>query len=148
MNSDSPSESLTPPSESKVAHSALARAGWFALGWCCVALGGVGVVVPGLPSTGFFVGAAGCFSRSSPRFERWVLNLPGVGPLVRDYRAGLGMPLRAKKTALIMMWLAIGLSAGFIIGPIVIRLVVVALGLVGSWVIVVQTPTKPEPASP
>ncbi len=143
MSSDLPDDSLIPLAESKVAHSPLARACWFALGWVCVALGGVGVVVPGLPSTGFFVGAAGCFSRSSPRFERWVLNLPGVGPLVRDYRAGLGMPLRAKKTALIMMWTAIGLSAGVLIEPLVIRLIVVALGLVGTWVIVVKTPTKP-----
>ncbi len=143
MNSDSTSDTGAPLADSKVAHSPLARAFWFVLGWACVAIGGIGVVVPGLPSTGFFVGAAGCFSRSSPRFERWVLNLPGVGQLVRDYRAGLGMPLRAKKTALIMMWLAIGLSAGVLIEPLAIRLIVVGLGLVGSWVIVVRTPTKP-----
>lgn len=69
---------------------------WIVAGLGCVALGGVGVVVPGLPSTIFFIGAAACFTRSSPRLERWVLGLPGVGQLVRDHRAGLGMPRRAK----------------------------------------------------
>jgi hypothetical protein len=69
---------------------------WIVAGLGCVALGGIGVVLPGLPSTIFFIGAASCFTRSSPRLERWVLGLPGVGQLVRDHRAGLGMPRRAK----------------------------------------------------
>ena len=57
-------------------------------GFVAVGLGTVGIVVPGLPTTGFFVLAAACFARSSPRFERWVLDLPGVGPMVRDHRDG------------------------------------------------------------
>ena len=69
---------------------------WFALGWVCVALGFIGAVLPVMPSTVFFIAAAACFARSSPRFEAWVLNLPGVGPLVRDYRAGTGMPRRVR----------------------------------------------------
>ena len=40
------------------------RVGWVVAGLACVALGGVGVVVPGLPTTVFFIGAAACFSRS------------------------------------------------------------------------------------
>jgi uncharacterized protein len=73
---------------------------WLLAGLGCVALGGVGVVVPGLPSTIFFIGAAACFTRSSPRLEHWVLGLPGVGQMVRDHRAGLGMPRRAKVFAI------------------------------------------------
>lgn len=69
---------------------------WFLAGWVAVGIGAVGVVVPGLPTTVFFIVAAACFSRSSPRFERWVLGLPKVGPMVRDHRNGLGMPRRAK----------------------------------------------------
>ena len=47
--------------------------------------------------TVFFVIAAWCFSRSSPRLERWVLNLPHIGPLVHDYRAGLGIEAALKE---------------------------------------------------
>ena len=118
------------------------RLAWLVLGWLLVGIGGIGVIVPGLPSTGFFILAAGCFSKCSPRFEQWILDLPGVGPLVRDYRAGLGMPKRAKIQANLMMWLAIGISAGFVVDIGLVRLAIVALGLIGSYWIVVRTPTK------
>ncbi|MCO8126563.1 YbaN family protein [Acidimicrobiia bacterium EGI L10123] len=78
----------------------MARFLWLLAGLGCVGLGGLGVVVPGLPSTIFFIGAAACFTRSSPRLEQWVLGLPGVGQMVRDHRAGLGMPRRAKFAAI------------------------------------------------
>lgn len=124
--------------------SAPARWAWFTLGWVAVALGGLGVVVPGLPTTGFFVLAASCFARSSPRFERWVLDLPGVGPLVRDYRAGMGMPRRAKVIAISMMAVAVGLSAGLAIDLWWARLAVVALGLVGVYVVLRRVPTREQ----
>lgn len=107
-----------------------------------VALGGIGIVVPGLPTTVFFILAASCFARSSPRFERWVLDLPKVGPMVRDHRDGLGMPSRAKVLALAMMWAAIALSAvGLRQRPAVVAIVVVA-GIVGSSYIAWRVPNR------
>ena len=81
---------------------------WFAAGWLSVGLGALGVIVPGLPTTVFFLVAAWCFARCSPRFEQWVLDLPKIGPLVRDSRAGLGMPRRAKVVAIAMIVLFAG----------------------------------------
>ena len=83
---------------------------WIVAGLGCVALGGIGVVLPGLPSTIFFICAASCFTRSSPRLERWVLGLPGVGQLVRDHRAGLGMPRRAKVVTIVSITAFSGLA--------------------------------------
>jgi uncharacterized membrane protein YbaN (DUF454 family) len=118
------------------------RAAWFVAGWLFVALGGIGVVVPGLPTTGFFVLAASCFARSSPRFERWVLRLPGVGPMVRDYRSGLGMPRRAKVWAIGMILVVSTISAVFAVGNRYIGAAIVALALVGVWYIGWRIPTK------
>jgi uncharacterized membrane protein YbaN (DUF454 family) len=129
--------------ESTIERRRVVRGAWFALGWCAVALGGIGVVVPGLPTTGFMVAAAACFARSSPRFERWVLGLPGVGRSVADYRAGLGMPRRAKITAIAMMTVAIGISAGLVLDHAVVRAAIVAAGVVGVWYIVWRVPTAP-----
>jgi len=118
------------------------RWAWLALGWLAVALGGVGVVVPGLPTTVFFIVAASCFARSSPRFERWVLDLPGVGPLVRDHRAGLGMPRRAKRIAIGMIVLAVAASAGLALTSVLARSIVVGAGLVGVWYVGWRVPTR------
>lgn len=113
-------------------------------GLISVGIGAVGIVIPGLPTTVFFIMAAWCFSRSSERLERWVLELPRIGPLVRDYRSGLGMPRKAKVFAIASMVLACGLSAGLLIDPIAVRLLVVAVGAVGVWWVGWHVPTRPE----
>jgi uncharacterized membrane protein YbaN (DUF454 family) len=111
------------------------------LGWTSVLLGAIGVVVPGLPTTGFFVLAAWCFARSSPRFEAWVLGLPGIGPMVADHQAGLGMPRRAKALAIGSMALAVVTSATFALDGVA-RAVVLALGVVGVWFVGWRIPTR------
>ena len=134
--------SPTAAPSSRPASTGLARWLWLGAGWLAVVLGGIGVVVPGLPTTGFFVLAAACFARSSPRFERWVLGLPRIGPLVDDSRAGLGMPRRAKAFAIGAMALAVAASATFGLSLLPARVAVVALGLVGAWYVGWRVPTK------
>ena len=111
-------------------------------GLLAVAIGGIGVVVPGLPTTVFFIVAAWCFSHASERLERWVLDLPRIGPMVRDHRAGLGMPRRAKLVSIAMIVTAVGLSVTLGIDSWPIRIVVLSLGAVGIAYIAVRVPTR------
>lgn len=115
---------------------------WFGAGWVAVGVGGVGVVVPGLPTTVFFIIAASCFARSSPRFERWVLDLPRVGPLVRDHRAGLGMPMRAKIWAVGMIVVFAGLSVLLSLDRLPVATGIAALAVVGTWYVSCRVPTR------
>lgn len=135
------SEPALPPPAPTV-RSGASRIVWLVAGMVAVGLGGLGIVVPGLPTTVFFIVAASCFARSSPRFERWVLDLPGVGPLVRDHRNGLGMPRRAKWIAHTMMWTAILLSSLALRQRPLVVVVLVAAGLVGSAYIGWRVPTR------
>ena len=118
------------------------RWAWLGAGWLAVGLGTIGVIVPGLPTTVFFIVAAACFSRSSPRMERWVLDLPGVGRMVRDHRAGLGMPRRAKLAAVATM--AAFAGAGLLLArpAPVVTAVVVLLVVVGAAWITWRIPTR------
>jgi len=124
------------------ARGRVVRAGWFAAGWVAVGVGGVGIVVPGLPTTIFFIIAASCFGKSSPRFEQWVLDLPRIGRMVRDHRAGLGMPRKAKVAAIVTMWVAITISGVFLRDRLAILIVVAAAGLVGTAYILWRVPTR------
>jgi uncharacterized protein len=125
-----------------VAGSRAKRAFWFAAGWLAVGVGGVGVVVPVLPTTVFFIIAASCFARSSPRFERWVLDLPRVGPMVRDYRAGLGMSRRAKRAAVTTMALFASLGVVLTREHLWVVGATAVLVAIGAWYIVVRVPTR------
>ncbi len=122
--------------------SRLVRVGWIAAGFVAVGVGSVGVIVPGLPTTVFFIVAAWCFGRSSPRFEAWVLGLPKVGRLVRDHREGLGMPASAKRTAVTMMWIAVTFSAWLLRDRWWLSATIVAAGMAGTAVLLWRVPTR------
>lgn len=80
------------------------------VGWLSVVLGVIGIFVPVLPTTPFLLLAAACFVRSSRRFYLWLVNHRHLGPWIRDYLEGNGIPLKGKVYALGLMWASIGLS--------------------------------------
>lgn len=79
----------------------------FGLGWLSVSLGVLGIFLPLLPTTPFMLLAAGCFARSSERFYCWITSHPKYGPMIADYLAGKGLPMRAKYLAVSLLWLSI-----------------------------------------
>ncbi len=97
------------PNPSRRSHP-VARGLWIAAGLVACGLGFLGILLPGMPATVFFIAAAACFTRGSDRLLHWVLNLPRVGPLVRDYRLGLGMPRSAKVWASVTMAVCVAIS--------------------------------------
>jgi uncharacterized membrane protein YbaN (DUF454 family) len=123
------------------AKSRVARGAWWIVGVLAVALGGIGVIVPGLPTTVFFIIAAWAFSKSSPRLEAWVLGLPRIGPMVHDHRNGLGMPRRAKFLATAMIVLFAGGST-WLADSSVLRSAILAAGAIGIAYITLRVPSR------
>jgi uncharacterized membrane protein YbaN (DUF454 family) len=81
----------------------MVRYAWLALGWLLFGVGIVGVVVPGLPTTGPMLLALACFARGSARLHAWLLNHAVFGPPLRDWQERRVIPLRAKVIAVSMM---------------------------------------------
>ncbi len=104
-----------------------------ALGMLCLALGIVGVFVPGLPTTEFVLAASYLFSRSSPTLDAWLERQRWFGPLLRQFKATRGMPREAKLVALASTWTGVGISLYLLAAQGVgIQLMIVALGLIGT----------------
>ena len=93
--------------EVRLVANPLLRSLLFVLGCLSVALGVLGLFLPILPTTPFMLLAAGCFARSSARFYHWITSHQRYGPMIADYLAGKGLPLRVKLLAIGLLWLSI-----------------------------------------
>ena len=84
--------------------STVSRTFWFILGLISMALGLIGIPIPGLPTTPFMILAAACFARSSQRFYDWIINNKLFGTHVKSYREGNGISKRSKPMILATKW--------------------------------------------
>jgi len=96
-----------------------------AAGLLSLALGVIGIFLPLLPTTPFLLLAAACFMRSSQRFYLWLVGHPWLGPWIRDYLDGEGIPLKGKVYAVGLMWTSILLSC-YLIPLLPVRLLMLA----------------------
>jgi len=76
------------------------RALWLTAGLLFVLLAFIGALLPVMPTVPFLILAAACFSRSSRRFESWLLDHPNFGPSLREWRTRGAISRRGKFLAL------------------------------------------------
>lgn len=110
----------------------LVRALWFIAGTMCLLLGAIGIVLPVLPTTPFLLAAAACYYKSSPRMHKWLLNNRWFGEYIKNYKEGRGLTLKAKITALTLLWITIGFSAFFMIDILAVQLILLAVAIAVS----------------
>lgn len=79
-------------------------------GTVALLLGIVGLFLPLLPTTPFLLLASACYMRGSERMHQWLMKQRHLGPYLRSYQQGRGIPLRAKITALALMWTSLTVS--------------------------------------
>ena len=86
-------------------------------GLFCVGLGIVGIFLPVMPSTVFFIIAAVCFARSNPAWEARIMNHPKIGPPIRAFRERGAIGIRAKIAAVTAMTISSVVSFLLMQGP-------------------------------
>ena len=84
------------------------------LGWICVMLATLGVVLPLLPTTPFLLLAAWCFARSSPRFHHWLLHRSWFGSYLRHWQQHRALPKGAKPKAVALILMTFAVSIYFV----------------------------------
>ena len=103
------------------------------LGLLAVALGVVGIVLPGLPTTPFLLLALWLFSRSSPRLQHWLLANRLFGRYLEDYRQGRGIPRRVKVYILVVMWVGMALCAVYVLPSWWLRVLLFGVAVGVTW---------------
>ena len=127
----------------QMARNRIVRVIYLSLGVFFLGMGIAGTVMPLIPTTGPILLAAFFFSRSSERFDRWLVNHRIFGGIVRDWRAGRGFSARTKAVAVTAIAVTFTITILFAMESAAIRvlLVVLAASLV---VYILRLPTKVE----
>ena len=119
---------------------------WWLLAYASLALGLVGIALPGLPTVPFVLLAAFAAARGSQRLHAWLLQHRQFGPMIRDWQAHGAVSRRAKWAATLMMvvsamlLLAVMFSVGGHRGWMV-ALPIACMAVVGLWLWL-----RPEPS--
>ncbi|GHB35137.1 hypothetical protein GCM10007094_25790 [Pseudovibrio japonicus] len=118
---------------------------YLTLGLALVATGIVGIFLPLLPTTIFFILAAGCFAKSNPRLENWILTHPKIGPNVIQWQEHKIIPKKAKLFAFT------GLAFGYLMflkmsQPALPLALTVALIMCAIATYIATRPSKPAAA--
>lgn len=85
----------------------LIRWGLYLLALLFLALGIIGIFVPGMPTTVFILMSAWAAARSSPRLHRWLQNHRIFGSILRNWEAGGFVSAKAKRAAILTMLICV-----------------------------------------
>ena len=107
-------------------------------------VGVIGLVTPGWPGTIFLILAAGCFARSSPKLEAWLLGHPRLGPSVVAWRENGAIPRKIKYIAIGSM--VVSFVIVLLINLSLVWTVIVGVSLLASALYVGSRPEGPKAA--
>ncbi len=101
------------------------------IGFFFVGIGVIGIFLPLLPTTPFFLLAAVCFARSSERFHKWLLNHRLFGKYVKGYQGKEKIPAKIKIFTIFLLWVTIILSGFILLRELYIKVIlfIVAVGV-------------------
>lgn len=120
--------------------ASLRRSLYLLLAIVALALGVIGIIVPGLPTTPFVLLAAWAAARSSQRLHQWLLAHRVFGPMVRDWQAQGAVSRRAKWAASVTM--ALCALIFFLTAP---RMWMAGLGSAIMLIVAIWLWRRPEP---
>lgn len=113
---------------------------YLSIGFVFLGLGFIGAFLPGMPTTIMVIISAWAFSKSSKKFESWILNHKVFGPLVKDWRKYKGLSRRAKKRAISLILITFSTTA-FLVFPITIDILFLSFGII----LCLYLGSRPEP---
>ncbi|WP_106494989.1 DUF454 family protein [Lentibacillus sp. Marseille-P4043] len=107
-------------------------------GTISLVFGLLGIILPLLPTTPLLLLAAACYVRSSKKLYHWLITNKYVGSYIKNYRAGKGIPLKAKIIGVSVLWISMGYTVFFVIPLVLVKLLLLAIAAFFTWFILKQ----------
>ena len=104
-------------------------------------LGILGIFIPGLPTTPFLLLTAGLYVRSSEKLYHLLLNNKYLGPYINEFRTNKGLTRMTKFSSICIMWVMISISTIFFLSNKNLKLIIIAIGIIGTIVMGFIIPT-------
>ena len=112
------------------------------VGIVSLALGGLGVVLPLLPTTPFILVAAFAFAGSSDRLHQWLLDHELFGSLIADWQSYGAISRRTKLVSVLAMAAVLGISLVLELPSHAIIIQIVLLSAAAAFIL-----SRPAPPS-
>jgi uncharacterized membrane protein YbaN (DUF454 family) len=100
------------------------------LGWFFIILGGIGILLPILPTTPFLIVALALFSKSSPTFYRMLLNNAWFGPILAQWEDSKTLSRKTKLRAVLVIILFFAISIVTLNGKVGLQLSLIGIALI------------------
>ena len=107
---------------------------WVMCGSMALALGGIGMFLPLLPTVPFLLLAAFCFARSSERLHLWLVHHPRFGGPILDWQERGAIGRRAKVLASASIALTFCLSIWLGLSPWILAVQAMVLLAVAGFI--------------
>jgi uncharacterized membrane protein YbaN (DUF454 family) len=104
---------------------------YITLGSISLALGTLGIFLPFLPTTPFYLLTAWAYLKGSEKLYQKMMDNNYFGTIVRDFKDNKAIPLKTKIISVSLLWITILSSAFFFVSVWWIRvlLIVIAIGV-------------------
>ena len=111
------------------------RVFWLVVGILALALGGLGVVLPLLPTTPFVLVAAFAFANSTDTLHQWLLDHNIFGPLIANWQRYGAISRSAKVLSLLSMVAVLVISLVMAVPAFVIAVQALVVGACSLFII-------------
>ncbi|MCS2893315.1 MULTISPECIES: YbaN family protein [Parabacteroides] len=111
------------------------------LGSFFLILGAIGIFVPLLPTTPFWLLTCWFYIRSSEKLYNRVMSNRHFGPYIRNYLVDKAIPLRSKIISVAVMWLSAIFTSLFLVDILWVKILLILISIGVSWHIL-SFPTK------
>ena len=122
----------------------IVRALYMTGGTVSLALGIIGIFLPGLPTTPFVLLSAALYAKSSEKLYNWLLNNKFLGPRIKNYQRQKGVPLKGKYKIIAFMLTMVFISSLIVAKVLFLKIVIISAGVIGAIVVRFVVPTAKD----